>query len=365
MRLIITGGHHSSALPVIGKLRAQYPEVQIFWFGHKFSAQGDVNPTLEFREITALGIPFYHLRAGKFYRTGNLIRLAKIPLGFVQCFFLLLKVRPHAILSFGGYLAVPTVLAGWILGIPSITHEQTVVAGWANRLIAKVAKKVLLAWPESAKYFPPAKTVVVGLPLRPELFEVRSHHFDFEPALPVIYITTGKIGSHLINTVVKECLSDLLELYHVVHQCGDNSVFNDFAALQEAARALSPHPGKYYLRKFVLADEIGEVYQKCQLVVSRAGAHTTVELLTLRKQCVLIPIPWVSHNEQQENARLLVAAGLGTILSEAELTAASLSRVILQALKRSQDQVTANPPQTSRNAAGLIVQHLMAVIQGS
>ncbi len=154
MKIVITGGHHSSALPVIKELQEKYPEVQIFWFGHKFSAQGDKNPTLEFHEITALGIPFYHIHAGKFYRTLNPKRLAKIPYGFFQCLSLLIKLKPDAIMSFGGYLAVPAVLAGRLLGIPAITHEQTVVAGWANRLISKVVQKVLISWQESAKFFP-------------------------------------------------------------------------------------------------------------------------------------------------------------------------------------------------------------------
>lgn len=362
MRIVITGGHHSSALPVIKKLREERPEAQIYWFGHKYSALGDKNPTLEFREITALGIPFYHIHAGKFYRTFNLKRLAKIPYGFFQCLCLLIKIKPDAILSFGGYLAVPAVLAGWILRIPSITHEQTVVAGWANRLISKFVQKVLISWRKSEKYFPKEKTYFVGIPLREEIFEARSSSFVFGNKLPVVYITTGKIGSHIINKVVGECLGELLKFCNIIHQCGDNSVFNDFDALNktwsdlqegagfadgltvrsgdreyiEQTRTFNKgeiaeerqdpdrkiyNMGTYHLRTFVLAEEIGEAYQKADLVVSRSGAHTTAELLALRKRCILIPISWVSHNEQYENAKLLVKAGLGVILLEKDLSA--------------------------------------------
>lgn len=398
MKIVITGGHHSSALPVIQKLRKKYPQAQLYWFGHKFSAQGDKNPTLEFREITALGIPFYHIHAGKFYKTLNLRRLAKIPYGFFQCLYLLFKLKPDAIMSFGGYLAVPVVLGGRLLGIPAITHEQTVVAGWANRLISKVAKKILISWQESEKYFPKEKTVFVGLPLREAIFELRSGNFLFKNDLPVVYITTGKIGSHIINKVVGECLVNLLGFCNIIHQTGDNSVYGDFDALEKiysdvrrgarsandpadppkAGRGLSEQTrtskqstGVYYLRKFVLEDEIGEAYSKADLVVSRSGAHTTAELLALGKKCLLIPIPWVSHNEQYENAKFLADAGLGKILPEKELLPHRLVWEIKEGLARrlSDEKVQARRGVVIKSAlnhqndpAELIVSELMSVI---
>lgn len=389
-KIVITGGHHSSAVPVIKKLRESYPQAELIWFGHKFSALGDKNPTLEFHEITALGLPFYHIHAGKFYRTLNLRRLAKIPFGFFQCLGLLIKLKPDAILSFGGYIAVPTVLAGWVLGIPAVTHEQTVVAGWANRLISKVAQKVLISWRESAKYFPKEKTVFVGLPLRKEIFEVKSASFVFDNDLPTIYITTGKIGSHIINKVVGDCLDDLLGFCNIIHQCGDNSVFNDFDALSkifteiesgggglsEQTPAPRKSPGVYYLRKFVLEDEIGEAYGKADLVVSRSGAHTTAELLALNKRCILIPIPWVSHNEQYQNAKLLVDADLGVILPEKELSAQTLLKhteeMLSWKIKSTESQAGEKVKLQedvargkTRDPAELIVDQLLAVLTKS
>ena len=136
MKIVITGGHHSSALPVINNLRERFSDVEIYWIGHRYSMKGDINPTLEYKEITDLGIPFFDLKAGKLYKTYNLGRLLKIPLGLVQATFLLLKIRPDVILSFGGYLAAPVVIAGNALRIPSLTHEQTVTAGYSNKLIS-------------------------------------------------------------------------------------------------------------------------------------------------------------------------------------------------------------------------------------
>ena len=78
--IVIIGGHHSSALPVISELKKRYPSIKINWLGHKYSVSRDKNTTLEFREITALQIPFYNLKAGKFYRTHlTQLRLLKFP----------------------------------------------------------------------------------------------------------------------------------------------------------------------------------------------------------------------------------------------------------------------------------------------
>lgn len=363
MKIIITGGHHSSALPVINLLQEKHPEAKLYWFGHKYSAQGDKNPTLEFKEICALGIPFYPIQAGKFYKTINLVRLAKIPLGFFQCLYLLFKIKPQVILSFGGYIAVPTVIAGWILGIPCVTHEQTVVAGWANRVISKFAQKVLISWPQSSTYFPKKKTVFVGLPLRKAIFQSLSNNFSVQNNLPTIYITTGKIGSHVINNVVSNCLANLLEFCNVIHQCGDNSVFNDFEHLSSIKESLGSTKGQYYLRKFVLEDEIGEAFSKSRLVVSRSGAHTTSELMALNKPCLLIPIPWVSHNEQYLNATVLAQCNLGVILPESQLSPKSLVENIKILLQKTNADYNKSPVKAeSTEPETLIVKHLFSVI---
>ena len=333
MKIVIVGGHHSSALPVISYLKQFHKETQLFWIGHKFSAKNDKNPTLEFNEIISLGIPFYDLKAGKVYKTYDLMRLLRVPFGFLQAFWFLIQIRPQVILSFGGYLAVPVVVAGWFLGIPSVTHEQTVVVGYANKVIALFARKVLISWKASAKYFPKNKVVYTGLPLRTEITNVSSASFNSENTLPIIYITAGKTGSHKLNEIVLQSLPKLLSFANVIHQCGDNSVFNDFMALDSAYKSVqNTVKGSYYLRKFVLSNEIGEAFAKSNLVISRAGAHTTSEILYLCKPTLFIPIPWVSHNEQLENALVAKNAGVAEILGEKDLTSDTLVSFIQKML---------------------------------
>lgn len=276
---------------------------------------------MEYKEITALGIPFFDLKAGKVYRIFDPIRLLKVPFGFIQAFYFLLKAKPDVILSFGGYLAVPVVLIGWVLGIPALTHEQTIVVGYANKVVSRFAKKVLISWPQSGKFFPKDKVVYSGLPIRACIFEARTQNFIADNELPTIYITAGKSGSHFINELIKSSLPELLGFCNVIHQCGDNSVHKDYGQLSELySQIKSLSIGIYFLRKFITDEEVGEAYARAAFVISRSGAHTVTELLTLQKPCLLIPIPWVSHNEQYENAKLLVNAGLAKILAQQSLT---------------------------------------------
>lgn len=365
MKIVITGGHHSSALPVIAELRKEIPEVQIYWFGHRYSQKGNKSDTLEYREITSLNIPFYDLKAGKFYRTIDLIRILKIPFGFFQALILLIKIKPDVILSFGGYLAVPTVIAGWLLGIPSLTHEQTVVAGYANKLVSLFVKKVLISWPKSREYFDDKKIIVTGLPLRDSIYKVNTNSFNVGNDLPYIYFTAGKTGSHLINETVGSCLSELLMFCNVIHQCGEHSEFDDYKKLLDQYNNLKDTVKcKYFPRKYIFEDEIGEAFSKASIVVSRSGAHTIAEIISLKKPAILIPIPWVSHNEQEKNAEYVKKSGLCEVLHEKELSPGVLTNTIkdmINSLDKYELSKDFKDEFDGKNAAKLIVSEVIKI----
>ncbi|MCG2685941.1 UDP-N-acetylglucosamine--N-acetylmuramyl-(pentapeptide) pyrophosphoryl-undecaprenol N-acetylglucosamine transferase [Candidatus Parcubacteria bacterium] len=370
MKLLFIGGHHTSAIAVIEALvEKQGSSLKDFsWIGHKYSMWGDKNPGAEYCEITALGIPFYDLKAGKLYRTFHPLKLVRIPFGFLQAFYFLLKIKPDLIVSFGGYLAVPVVMAGWLRQIPVVTCEQTVVSGWANRVVARFARKIFVAWEQSEKFFPKSKVAVTGLPLRREILEpisppLASDLGQFLKAAervkkPIIYITGGKQGSHTINQAVAGVLEELLRNYSVIHQCGSSSVFNDYKNLKAEQRShyfkkgedpsdsegtkpiqqfapkarternrVPPRElgvGIYLVQEYFSAAEVGAIFKACDLVVSRSGAHTIYELAALGKPALLVPIPWVSHNEQERNARILTDLGAAKLLPQKELTSESL-----------------------------------------
>ncbi len=286
---------------------------------------GDTADSAEYKEVTGSGIKFHNLWAGKFHRTYNPLKLALIPVGFLHALWYLLWYRPQGIVSFGGYLAVPLVIMGWMMGIKSITHEQTVVTGWGNQVVAKFAQKVAVAWPSSLKHYPAGKGEYVGLPLRPEVVALRKKFHPKKVFEPIsLYVTGGKQGAHVINELIFDNLQRLVPKYHLIHQTGTSTVHGDWA------RASDIHVPGYQAFGFDVKKAISAL-QKADVVVSRAGAHTVYELAVLGKRCVLIPIPWVPQSEQQQNAEMLVNAGLGVILPENKLNIISLQDAIEQA----------------------------------
>ncbi len=334
--LVFTGGHHTSALALAQKLQSD--GWRIFWIGHKFSQWQDKSVSAEFREVRAADIDFYDLKAGKIYHTYHPLKLFRLPVGFISAFIYLLRLKIKyrtglkGIVTFGGYLGVPVVFSGWLLGIPVIAHEQTVTAGWANRFIALFAKKIALTWSQSQNHYPRRKSVVTGLPIRPEIIKnLKSKNAGH--IIPArIYITGGKQGSHVINLAVFSVLTELLRIYTVIHQTGSSSAFNDY---QEAIRLQKLLPdnlkSSYQIYNYLDSSLVAGVLTEADVVVSRSGAHIIHELALFGCKCVLIPIPWSSHDEQNKNARLLVQNHQAVILPQSQLTGSNLLQAITSA----------------------------------
>ncbi len=359
----MTGGHHSSALPIIHSLRTHRPDLEIVWIGHRHSLKHDSNDTLEYKEISALGIPFYDLQSGKIYKSLSIDSLKKVLSGISQAHKILKEHKPNVIMSFGGYLAAPVVLAGYFLKIPSLTHEQTSTVGYANRFIAIFADKIMISWPKSANYLPKKKVIFSGLPLRQSIFVIKSSSFKFENGLPTIFILAGKSGSTAVNEIIYQNLLELLNIANVIHQCGDYSVKEDFKILTKRYSEIAGNTkGKYALRKFIFEEEIGEAFQTANLIISRSGAHAICEILAVNKPALLIPIAWASHNEQFENALIVKNAGLGEILEEKDLTEINfIERVkfMIKNLQHYKNQSAINIREISKNSVELITKEIL------
>jgi len=356
MKVVICGGHHSSALVVAEKLREKGH--QVFWFGHKYSMIGDENPSAEFLEVSQKGIPFVEIRAGKWQPRHHFWRnFFRIPLGFGKSFKKLLEVRPDLVVSFGGYLALPVAYSAAFLRIPVVTHEQTTAVGSANKLIAKIARKVFITFENSAKYFSREKVILTGLPLRESLFEKGQKFFG--NSKKTIYITGGKQGSHVINEAVFQILLELLKKFNVIHQCGSSTLFGDFERALKIKGDWGIKGKNYWPKEYFFEEEIGLVFNSADFVISRAGAHTIYELLVLRKPAILIPIPWSSRGEQLKNAQLLQSLGLAKILSQKDLEAGALEKTITDFVKTlPQRSKLTSFPKIQREASDLIVREI-------
>lgn len=330
-KILITGGHLTPALAVLEELE-KIGYKNFLWVGHKFTMINDKEPSFEYKTVTAKNIPFFNLEAGKLYRHPSLVGIRsffKIPKGLFQAIDIIIKEKPDLIVSFGGYLALPIVIAGKFNGVKSVTHEQTITVGLSNKIISRLASQIYISWPQSKSFFPPSKTLLTGNPIRDSIYKINGELFEFGNNLPIIYITGGNQGSHIINTTIAEILSDLLPKYNIVHQCGTNTIFNDFQMLTELKEKLTPQEkSRYRIHANINEDEIGTILNKATLVIGRSGANTVYELLALKKFSILIPLPFSTHNEQFLNAKILSNIGLAEIIQQKDLMKDSLLSTI-------------------------------------
>ncbi len=326
-KILITGGHATPAFAVINELR-RHSDFKFVWVGEKHNQKGNRNPSAEYVTVTKeYKIPFINLKSGKLVRKWDksnfisaFLQFPRIFLGSLKALFIILSVRPRIILSFGGFTAVPIVFWAHFFGIRVITHEQTIVSGLANRIIAKYADKVLVSWASSIDFFPEKKVVLTGNPIREDIFEIRSEITkNLDPNLPIIYITGGNQGAHEINFRVFAIINDLLEIANVIHQTGNSSVTKDYEKGLSIYEELDEIKKKrYVVKSYVGIDEIGEVLNKSDLIISRSGANTICEILALGKHSILIPIPWTSGDEQEKNAQLVADIGLALKLTQTD-----------------------------------------------
>ncbi len=326
--IAFTGGHHNSALVVAKILERE--GFRVIWIGHKFTARGEKSLSAEYQEVTAANLKFLELKTGKFYHKLDFLEWIKIAFGFFQALCYLVTYRPSLIFSSGGYLAVPVVIIGWLLRISSITHEQTVVAGWANRAIAPFVEKILLTHASSLPNFSQKKSVVVGLPIRKELLDPK-YSQKYNP--PLIYITCGKQGSHFINQALFPIIPKLVENYTIVHQTGSSTLTKDTDRARRIKDKLGKYKDRYIYAPYFFAENAATYIRSASLIVSRSGAHIIYELMVLRKKAVLIPISWVSHNEQYLNAKLASEQIGSVILEEKDLSPDSLYQAITKSIK--------------------------------
>lgn len=327
-----TGGHTSAGLALAAALRRQLGDaVRLDWIGSRGG--------LEARQVPAVGITYHAVATGKLRRSlsgrNAVDLLLRVPVGILQAWRLLGRLRPDVVVATGGFVAVPTALAAVLRRRPLLVHEQVVVPGLANRLMGRLADRVALGFAAAAAAFPPDRVVVTGNPVRPEVLAGdRSRalaRFALDPALPLVYVTGGAQGAHAVNRAVGAALGALLPRTQVVHQAGDNE-FGDLAWLQAVAAALAPDLRVRYRVLPFLGDGLGDLYAATALVVGRAGAGTVSELAALGLPAVLIPLPGARRDEQTANARLLADAGAAVLLPQRQLEPARLAALVRELL---------------------------------
>ena len=312
MKILITGGHPTPALALIDELKKK-KNLKIVFVGRKHPVIGEKTLSFEYQEIKKRGVKFIDLKTGKlprFFTKEIFINFGLLFFGFFSALMIILKEKPDFIISFGSFLAFPIAFWAFIFRIPIFLHEQTIAPGLANRIIGLWAKKIFLAFPNAQKYFNKKKTIIVGNPIR--FYKIKTKQ-KIKNEKPVIYITGGSLGSHAINLHIEKILPTLLKKYLIIHQTGNIREFDDYNRLKNKFK--SPF---YFPFTHLSQEELFSVYQKADLVVSRAGANTFFELIAFEKPTIFIPLPYSASKEQFLHAKIFKDAKTGEIFNQDE-----------------------------------------------
>ena len=303
-----TAGHVTPNIALIEAAEAR--GWQVFYVG---AADG-----IEARMIPPMGVTFYPVASGKlrrYFSWQNFVDPFKVVWGICQSLRLLIRNRPDAVFSKGGFVSVPVVIAAWLLRIPVISHESDVTPGLANRLTYPFCRRLCVTFEETLPYLRQrfrSRTLVTGTPLRQSLVQGDADrglaYLGFTGEKPVLLVFGGSLGAAVLNRQVRAVLNTLLDHCDVVHIAGEAG----------ASEALA-QPG-YRCLSFV-GEEFGDVLAAADVVVARAGANSLYELLYTRKPHLLVPLSLAaSRGDQIVNARVFEKRGFSRVLDESELT---------------------------------------------
>ncbi len=305
-----TAGHYAPNLALIPCVKDAFDK--IYYIG---SENGPEKEALKEKRIPYFGVPCVKLERKLTLK--NFAIPFKLIKGVAKAKKILKKLSPSVVFSKGGYVALPVVIAAKTLGVPVISHESDMSVGLANKIAARYSSVVFTAFRQTALTLKNGK--YMGTPIRREIFEKRDRlaiakELGFDNNKKVLLIIGGSQGSAAINSAVEKCAYKLVKRYNVLHVCGKgklvDSKFKDYKTMEYAS-------------------DMGKIYSVTDLAVSRGGANTLFELISLCIPTLAIPLPkGNSRGDQIENSKYFSDNGLIDVLLEENLTSETLFAAI-------------------------------------
>lgn len=368
-RIVLTGGgsggHFYPLIAVSEELQryntADFP-IEFYYMGPEpYNAEA----------LQKNGIRYVHVPSGKkrkYFSIANLFAPFKLLWGTFITLQKLYVIYPDVVFSKGSYTSVPVVLAAAFLRIPIVIHESDTKAGSANKLAARFARYVAIAFDDVAQFFPPEKTALVGIPLRKEFTsEVpnAAEQLGVPNDKPILFVTGGSLGAERINNLIIESLDELLPNYTILHQTGESheeAVRQSSASLIQDTNLLA----RYFVRGNLSATEMNLAQSAASLIISRAGAGTIFEIAVKKKPSIIIPIPESVSHDQRTNAYAYARTGAGVVLEQDNLSDGLLTAEITRIMSDQglYGQMSAAAAAfASTNAANTLAQTLIAIMQ--
>ena len=327
LRVIIsgggTGGHIFPAVSIANAIRMKQPDAEILFVG----ALG----RMEMQRVPAAGYEIKGLPICGFDRKNllkNIKVLYKIWKSQRMAKQIIKEFRPMVAVGVGGYASGPTLNKAASMGIPCLIQEQNSYAGVTNKLLAKKAEKICVAYDGMERFFPAEKIIKTGNPVRQNLLETTVSHdeairsFGLDPQKKLILLVGGSLGARTINESVMQHL-DLIKNSDVQFVWQTGKYYN--ASIMEQLKTLG-QPKNLVVTDFI--SDMGAAYKAADLVISRAGASSISEFCLIGKPVILVPSPNVAEDHQTKNALALVHVDAALYVKDAKAPAQLLDLAI-------------------------------------
>lgn len=315
LRIIVsgggTGGHIFPAVSIANAIKELHPDTEILFVG----ALG----RMEMQRVPAAGYDIVGLPVAGFDRKHllkNIGVLVKLFRSQRMARKIIKDFKPHAAVGVGGYASGPTLKMAEAMGIPTLIQEQNSYAGVTNKLLAKKADKICVAYEGMERFFPAEKIIVTGNPVRQSILncpltrQEARERFGLEPDKKTVLVVGGSLGARTINRSIEKGIDSIAA-------SGIQMIWQTGKFYDEEAKAVMADKKPANIKQTAFVANMDEAYRAADLVVSRAGASSISELQLLGKAAILVPSPNVAEDHQTKNAMALVNNAAAVMVTDA------------------------------------------------
>lgn len=307
-----TGGHIYPAIAIADELKRQFPDAEFLFVG--------ASDKMEMEKVPQCGYNIEGLWIAGLQRKltfSNLLFPIKLISSLLKAKKIVRKFKPDVAIGTGGFASGPLLQMAASAGIPSIIQEQNSFPGITNKILAKKAKVVCVAYDGLERFFPMGKIVKTGNPVRQDLLDINSYReeavsfFNLDASKKTLLVIGGSLGASRINKLIEKELAFLVgKNVQIIWQCGK---------LYESIYAKYNSEPHVQVKPFIR--EMNMAYAAADIIISRSGASTVSELCIVGKPVIFIPSPNVSEDHQTKNAQSVAQHDAAVVIKEQELDA--------------------------------------------
>ena len=305
-----TGGHIYPAIAIANELKFRFPDAEFLFVG--------AQDKMEMQKVPQAGYAIKGLWIAGLQRRltfDNALFPIKLVSSLLKSRAIIRKFKPDVVIGTGGFASGPLLQAAAMAGIPTVIQEQNSYPGITNKLLAKKARKICVAYDNLESFFPKEKMILTGNPIRQDLIAIDSkreeaiRYFNLDANKKTLLVLGGSLGARRINQLIANEIAAFSDQnIQVIWQCG-KLYFEDY-------KHFSDHKN---IQVLSFIDRMDLVYAAADVVISRAGASSVSELCVVGKPVIFIPSPNVSEDHQTKNAQAILDKKGGLMIKESEL----------------------------------------------